>query len=515
MLHIGCCGAQGGCQLTAGDRVECRGERPQGGTDLRKDRQAACLNCDNRGELLPADSRYAHPALPDGGLSVPKDVGCPPDAGTPKGPLYTGAKGSLRDDTVLAMDSPGWDGAWTPLPETSRMARGPAVELCCGMGGIGLGLAAAGFDIVGAWDSWLPAVQVYNHNARSAVAHVCDIVASEGMRLVRQAAKEIGEIELLAAGPPCKGFSQIRNGHHNAPNPHNEVLLAIPDYVALFRPRMVLIENVPNLERHQQGVTLRGLLTRLERPGPRGLSYRVSMGTYDAALLGTPQSRRRLLILGVRSDAGSQSLPPSSPDIGPLYTAIRHGGRVPDHLLEYAQRLTDPNDRRMTTVSQALSDLPLLAEGAPEVPRGYGSPPRGVFQRLMRIGAPRSLSGTRTPDVRNETRERLAVIPPGGSAHSLGPDLMRGLSRKHGSAYRKLHPDAPSTVLSTRYDCVYHYGPSRSLSVREYARLQGIPDVVEFPESLACRRYAYEMIGNSVPPLMVVGILQQILEGSS
>jgi site-specific DNA-cytosine methylase len=75
-----------------------------------------------------------------------------------------------------------------------------------------------------------------------------------------------------------------------------------------------------------------------------------------------------------------------------------------------------------------------------------------------------------------------------------------------------LHPDAPSTALSTKYDCIYHYDEERSLSVREYARIQGIPDYVTFPSTVVCRRSAYEMIGNSVPPLLIERVLGRATE---
>jgi DNA (cytosine-5)-methyltransferase 1 len=89
---------------------------------------------------------------------------------------------------------------------------------------------------------------------------------------------------------------------------------------------------------------------------------------------------------------------------------------------------------------------------------------------------------------------------------------LNGLSRRYDSAYRRLHPDAPSTALSTKYDCVYHYEEERSLSVREYARLQGIPDYVTFPSTVVCRRSAYEMIGNSVPPLLIERVLGEAMD---
>ena len=92
---------------------------------------------------------------------------------------------------------------------------------------------------------------------------------------------------------------------------------------------------------------------------------------------------------------------------------------------------------------------------------------------------------------------------------------LNGLSRRYDSAYRRLHPDAPSTALSTKYDCVYHYKEQRSLSVREYARLQGIPDCITFPSSVVCRRSAYEMIGNSVPPLLIERVLREAIENGT
>lgn len=405
-----------------------------------------------------------------------------------------------RDDPITRV-------AWplkTPRPDRV------AVELCCGMGGIGIGLTAAGYEVASAYDAWAEAVAVYNHNSLKRVAKECDILSEEGKNAIKNDSQSLGEVDLLAAGPPCKGFSQIRNGHHHRPNRHNKVLLAVPEYVALFRPRLVLIENVPDLARHRSGNTLRDLLRQLERPGPRGLRYRSEYGVYDAALYGTPQARRRLLILCVRHGDGNERLPPDSPDLGALYAALRHGGTVPDDMRPYQEILANPDDLGMTTAAQALSDLPELHAGEVEVPRPYAMKAVTAYQRAMRTAAPDRLSNTRTPEVRDETVHRLKMIPPGGCARAIPPDKLNGLSRRYDSAYRRLHPDAPSTALSTKYDCVYHFSHNRSLSVREYARLQGVPDHIEFPERLACRRHAYEMIGNSVPPFLVHGVLAQI-----
>lgn len=403
---------------------------------------------------------------------------------------------------------------WTP--EKNDLAP-IAVELCCGMGAMGLGLTSLGFQVAHAYDSWDDAVAIYNHNAPKAVAEPCDLLAPGSLQSIQAQCRRLGGIDLLAAGPPCKGFSQIRNGHHytEAAQRHNRVLAAMPDYVGALRPRMMLIENVPYLRRHQGGKTLAELLNRLATPGPPGLRYRVEHEVYDAALSGTPQARRRILILGVRLGCGAESLPEAGPDMAPLFTAIRHGGEVPPALGTYKSGLEDPDELIMTSARQALSDIPALEAGTPEASRPYANGPQSAFQRLMRGGAPGLLSNTQTPSVRPDTIQRLALIKPGGCARDIPSHLLNGLSRRFGSAYRRLHPAAPSTALSTKYDCVYHYEHARSLSVREYARLQGLPDFLTFPDALACRRSAYEMIGNSVPPLLIHSVLGEAMQRGS
>lgn len=389
--------------------------------------------------------------------------------------------------------------------------RGTAVELCCGMGGIGIGLRALGFTVARAYDNWAEAVAVYNHNAGSEIAVKCNVLSGAGRELIASDRKTLRDVELLAAGPPCKGFSRLQNGFHDGRNGQNRVLAAMPDYIALIRPRMFLIENVPDLARHRDGKTLASLVERLKAPS-RGLKYRLEYNVFDAAASGTPQARRRLLLFGVRSESGEESLPHPGLDLTPLFSALRHGGKVPENLRPFLEALNDRENDRLTSADQALSDLPLLDAGTADEALEYSTPAATAFQRWVRIGAPDKVRDTRTPAVTAKTLARLEHIPPGGCARSIPKEHLNGLARRYDSAYRRLHPKAPSTALSTKYDCVYHYAKDRSLSVREYARLQGIPDAITFPSSLACRRSAYEMIGNSVPPLLVKSVLGTALQ---
>ncbi len=321
------------------------------------------------------------------------------------------------------------------------MTNGLAVELCAGLGGIGIGLRALGFDVARAYDSWEEAVAIYNHNFGGEVAATANLLSEKGRQLVDADRRRIGDIELLAAGPPCKGFSQLRNGHHDGRNGHNRVLAVMPDYVAVLRPRLFLIENVPDLIRHRDGRTLAGILERLEQPAKR-LRYRVEYKVYDAALFGTPQARRRILIFGVRW-GGKERLPEPGPDLAPLFAAVRHQGAIPEEFEDHLVALRDPEDAKLTSASQALSDLPLLGPGEPEAERPYASEAKTAFQRWVRAGAPEKLRDTRTPAVNAETVKRLQHIPPGGCARVIPQEHLSGLSRRYDSAYRRLHPDAP------------------------------------------------------------------------
>lgn len=389
------------------------------------------------------------------------------------------------------------------------MSRGAAIELCCGLGGISIGLRALGFEVNKAYDNWDEAVAVYNHNVPGGTAAKCNLLSRAGESLVKRDCETIGEVELLAAGPPCKGFSRLQNGKHDGRNGQNRVLAVMPDYVALVRPRMFLIENVPDLARHRQGKTLSALISRLEKPA-KGLRYRVEHRVFDASLFGTPQARKRILIFGVRG-IGTERLPDAGPDLAPLFAALRHRGKVPSAFQVYHEALRDLENRQLISAHQALSDLPLLDAGEREEDREYESAPQNVFQRWVRVNAPSRVRDIRTPNVTSKTLNRLRHIPLGGCARFIPVEYVNGLLRRYDSAYRRLHPDVPSTALSTKYDCVYHYAKERSLSVREYARLQGIPDCITFPANLTCRRNAYEMIGNSVPPLLIEHVLGSAL----
>lgn len=396
---------------------------------------------------------------------------------------------------------------WFPHP-----TKGPAIDLCCGAGGSSLGAQAAGFHVAHAYDIWQTAIDVYNHYSTTHKATQCDLLSHDGFHTVTRDCRALGGVSLLISGPPCQGFSQIRNGHHydDVSLKHTVLIFALIDYIAAIKPSLVVIENVPHLTKHNNGYTLRRLLELLQSPGPRALHYHTQYQIYDTALFGVPQARKRLIIVGTRSDITPRPLPPPTPNLTKLYAALRRNLPIPAELTTYADLLNDPHNTTMTAPHHALSDLPIVAPAQPELPRPYDSPPLSAFQQLMRTPNYSIAHNTQTPRVRPSTIERVQHIPPGGNIKDLPPHLTQQLQRRFYSAYRRLHPIAPATTLSTRYDCLFHYALPRTLSIREYARLQSLPDFITFPPHLTSRHDAYTMIGNAAPPLFIKAVLNYL-----
>ena len=91
-----------------------------------------------------------------------------------------------------------------------RTMKPTAIDLFCGAGGLSLGLQSAGFNVVGAFDSWEPAARSYRLNFRHHPCFLEDVAALTSERLGRLGLPK--EVDLVAGGPPCQGFSIQRIG---------------------------------------------------------------------------------------------------------------------------------------------------------------------------------------------------------------------------------------------------------------------------------------------------------------
>jgi len=400
-----------------------------------------------------------------------------------------------------------------------------AIDLFCGAGGLSQGLADAGFQIVAAADHDPDACTTYRRQFPSTALVEGDI-ASPAVHDELLAAVNCVRLDLLAGGPPCQAYSQVRNHDRLIEDPRNRLYREFVSLLYEFEPRALVLENVLGMNQLNGGAVRRQIEKDLSLDG----TYSVVSGVLDAGDFGTPQRRPRLVFIGVRKEIGEPALPSS---IG-ISRALRNGqsGQPAAALLDADRRLhnmlIDPNDARVVTVRQALSDL--IKPG--DI---YSSDPQSAYQRAVRKGsdAPQDHTPSR---IRIDTRLRLEAIPPGGNIYHLPDRLLKRylgdekwgpagngdrLARRHYYAYRRLHPDWLAWTANTKADFAYHYEVPRGLSVREAARIQGFPDRFHFftaapgtPGQLknGARHSRYRQVGNAVPPPLAAAIGRAIAQ---
>ena len=170
-----------------------------------------------------------------------------------------------------------------------------AVDLFSGMGGLSLGLHRAGFNVVAAveYETLAAATYAINHPVTRLLQRDVWTLSPRAFRQSLGMVK--GELDLLAGCPPCQGFSSMRtlNGAKTIADERNDLVEAFGDFVAEFRPKAVLMENVPGL------IGDRRLIHLCEHL--RALGYfEPSVGVLDAADYGVPQRRKRALLMASR-----------------------------------------------------------------------------------------------------------------------------------------------------------------------------------------------------------------------
>ena len=195
------------------------------------------------------------------------------------------------------------------------------VSLFSGAGGLDLGFIMAGHEIIWANDLYGDAVETYRLN-------IGDHIVCDDIRNVK--ASDIPDCDIVIGGFPCQGFS-VANWKRRADDERNVLYKQLIRVIEEKRPKFFLAENVKGLTNMEHGEVLKLVLADFE-----SLGYKVKWKVLNAADYGVPQTRQRVIIVGVREDI----------DFEYVYPAPTHNkdGKKGLH--------------RWVSVSEALKDLP-------------------------------------------------------------------------------------------------------------------------------------------------------------
>lgn len=166
-----------------------------------------------------------------------------------------------------------------------------AVDLFAGCGGLSLGLKDSGVDVQWANEIDKHAAETYGRN-HPGVRLVVDDVETFFQRLRDREAglPAPGDVDLVAGGPPCQGFSGY-NPYGSPDDPRNSLVERFLDVVAYLKPRYVLMENVPGLLAMQRGKVVEAIVAGLASVG-----FTSRLGIVQCGNFGVPQNRWRVFV---------------------------------------------------------------------------------------------------------------------------------------------------------------------------------------------------------------------------
>ncbi|MED5525620.1 MAG: DNA cytosine methyltransferase [Pseudomonadota bacterium] len=376
------------------------------------------------------------------------------------------------------------------------------IDLFAGAGGLSEGLREAGF--IGLYANEIQPRYAETHalNHPEKVVDQRDIRTVDAAEVRKKLKLKRGELDLVAGGPPCQGFS-INAPIRSKDDERNSLFIEFLRFVDEFQPRAVLIENVPGLVSFEGGATLDAILTALEKHG-----YTSDVRILYAPHYGVPQTRWRTIVIGLRDGGDVFSAFPEPIRQAPLrinFTS-KFGGR---NIVALPQKIELPPH---ISVRDAIDDLPVLKNGeVGDDIKPYRKEPENDFQKMMRVGSEGAINH-QAARLSKINMERLAHIPPGGNWTDIPIDLLpKGMQRArrtdHTKRYGRVDPDGLASTILTKCDphwgAYFHYSQDRAFTVREAARIQTFPDSFKFVGS---RVEQYEQVGNAVPPLLAAAI---------
>lgn len=348
-----------------------------------------------------------------------------------------------------------------PARTVARAGRGSPTVLTAfsGCGGMAEGFRMGGFSVEGYIEVVAPARATFQRNFPRARCLGEDIRSIDRSRVEDLLA--CVDIDVLAGGPPCQGFSLA--GRRDRDDPRNHLFRNLLELAEMVRPKVLVMENVRlllSMKDADGGLVIDRIVAEMDSRG-----YIASINTVNAQDYGVPQWRERVFIVATRRDGG----------VGPLnFPPKTHG---------------DNGLAPLRTFRDATVDLAPLESGEA----------CGIDPLHWAVEHP------------EHVLRWLRDVPEGMSAHDNADPALRPASG-YNTTYKRLRWDEPASTVGTTFGMIsasrnVHPTHTRSLTVREAARVQTFPDDYVFEGNWGAVR---TMIGNAVPPRLAQALATEI-----
>lgn len=317
------------------------------------------------------------------------------------------------------------------------------LSMFSGAGGLDVGLEVAGFETVGCLEIDPTAQETLRQNRPDwPLLLDGDVLRAATNLTPADLGLEIGELDLLAGGPPCQPFSMAAQWSGEKKGMDDEraaTVHGLLDLIEAFLPKAVLLENVLGFVQGKKSalpaIEARLLALRLKT----GRDYKLHWKLVNAADYGVPQNRRRVILVILR-DGFKWSWPEVTHAHSPITTWMALSGL--------------PKEKTYTPAKGKWASL------LPSIPAGTN------YQWLTASGGGVELFGYRT---------------------------------KYWNFLLKLDPDQPSWTLPASpgpSTGPFHWD-NRPLTPRECMRLQSFPDSWKLAGDA---RTQIKQLGNATPP---------------
>ncbi len=433
-----------------------------------------------------------------------------------------------------------------------------SMDLFAGCGGLSLGLEQAGFRPVlfseideATGESFKRNLGVGNNI--EAIRDVKDLLADKKKKLrailKRLRKNGVDEIDLVCGGPPCQAYSGIGHRRSYKPSdlrqmPISTLYKDMASVIGHVKPKTFLFENVRALlskrwsDGGEKGEVFADVLNCFYSLD----GYKIGWQLLYSKNYGVPQNRPRVFIVGIREDIdffgnyrGPSSVAPSPED---FTEETRYPSSVDrdklEHGIEWGLLPEGKGVGSAPDIVDVLGDLvdPNHVNGG--VTRLYPSSVKSGFQRAMRTQPDGKLMRKGSILTEQEyskheqrIRDKFAYM----IDHQVTTSSQLPPEYRTKKFAQKVLPETwgsggPSITATSLPDDYVHYCQPRSLTVREWARLQTFPDWTEFhgkrttggirragdPNSGIHDREVpkYTQIGNAVPVRLASAIGKQL-----